>query len=64
VKEAGSITDRARREELYSKAHAKIAEEAYWVPLWTYNVNYVLSKELDYTPTDDEVIRFADFAWK
>jgi ABC-type dipeptide transport system, periplasmic component len=64
VKEAGSITDRAKREELYSKAHAKIAEEAYWVPLWTYNVNYVLSKELDYTPTDDEVIRFADFAWK
>lgn len=64
VNEAGSITDRAKREELYSKAHAKIAEEAYWVPLWTYNVNYVLSKELDFTPTDDEVIRFADFSWK
>ncbi|QFT59485.1 Glutathione-binding protein GsiB precursor [Sulfitobacter sp. THAF37] len=64
VKEAGSVTDRAKREELYSKAHAKIAEEAYWVPLWTYNVNYVLSNELAFTPTDDEIVRFADFSWK
>ena len=64
VKQAGSITDRAERQALYSKAHAKIADEAYWVPLWTYNVNYVLSKELNFDPTDDEVIRFADFSWK
>lgn len=64
VKSAGSITDRATRTELYSKAHAKIADEAYWVPLWTYNVNYVLSKDLAFVPTDDEIVRFADFSWK
>lgn len=64
VEKAGSTTDREEREALYSKVHNKIADEAYWVPLWTYNVNYVLSKELSFTPTDDEVIRFADFAWK
>lgn len=34
------------------------------MPLFTYNVNYVMSPELDFTPTDDELIRFYDFAWK
>ncbi|ASM74731.1 heme-binding protein A (plasmid) [Pseudosulfitobacter pseudonitzschiae] len=64
VTKAGSITDRDERQALYSQAHAKIANEVYWVPLWTYNVNYVMSKELSFVPTDDEVVRFADFSWK
>lgn len=64
IEEADSTIDEDKRKALYSKALNKIADEAYWVPLWTYNVNYVMSKELSYQPTDDEVIRFFDFAWK
>lgn len=64
VNEANSINDRAKRLELYEKADKKIADQAYWVPLWTYNVNYVMSNDVVYTPTDDEIIRFFDFAWK
>jgi peptide/nickel transport system substrate-binding protein len=64
VKEANSVVDRQKRLDLYEKADKKIADEAYWVPLWTYNVNYVMSNDLAFTPTDDEIIRFFDFSWK
>lgn len=64
LKAADATIDKELRKELYSKALKKIADEAYWIPLFTYNVNYVLGKEMDFTPTDDEIVRFFDFAWK
>lgn len=64
INEADTTIDKDKRKALYSQALRKIAEEAYWVPLWTYNVNYVISRELSYKPTDDEVVRFFDFTWK
>ncbi len=64
INEADTTNDKAKRKALYSKALKKIADEAYWVPLWTYNVNYVMTPEVDYKPTDDEIVRFFDFKWK
>ncbi len=64
IKTADKTKDKAARKSLYAKALTKIADEAYWVPLWTYNVNYVMSDEVTYTPTDDEIVRFFDFGWK
>ena len=64
LKEADSITDKEKRQELYKLALTKIVEEAYWVPLFTYNVNYAMSNELDYTATPDELVRFFTFGWK
>ncbi len=61
---ADKSTDKAARKDLYKKALTKIVDEAYWVPLFTYNVNYAMSKELDFTATPDELVRFFTFGWK
>lgn len=60
---ADSSTDPEKRIEFYSKALKKIADEAYWAPMFTYNTNYVTSKEVSYTPTADEVLRFTNMTW-
>ncbi|HTV72039.1 MAG TPA: ABC transporter substrate-binding protein [Rhizobiaceae bacterium] len=59
-----TVTDPEERKKLYSQAFKRIADEAYWVPLFTYNTNYVLSQELAFTPTLDENIRFYQMSWK
>ncbi|MCA0964180.1 ABC transporter substrate-binding protein [Salipiger bermudensis] len=60
---ADSSTDPDERIEYYTKAIQKIAEEAYWAPMFTYNTNYVFSQDVSYTPTADEVLRFVDMSW-
>lgn len=52
------------RKENYSKALKKIADEAYWIPLFSYNSNYVFSKDVEFTPTPDEIVRFFTMSWK
>jgi peptide/nickel transport system substrate-binding protein len=64
INAADSTPDKELRKSLYSKALKKIADQAYWAPLWTYNVNYVKTSDVDFAPTDDEIVRFFDFAWK
>ncbi|MEH6741664.1 MAG: ABC transporter substrate-binding protein [Sulfitobacter sp.] len=61
--EADNVTDRAVREQLYSSALKRIAEQAYWLPLFSYNANYVYSKGLNFTPTPDEIPRFFTASW-
>lgn len=61
---ADSSTTPETRLENYSKALKKIADEAYWVPLFSYNTNYVFSKEMAFTPTADELVRFSQMSWK
>ncbi|MEC9311825.1 MAG: ABC transporter substrate-binding protein, partial [Pseudomonadota bacterium] len=61
---ADSATDPEVRKENYSKALKKIADQAYWVPMFSYNTNYVFSQDVAYTPTADEVLRFTDMEWK
>lgn len=60
---ADTSTDPAQRKEYYSKALKRIADEAYWVPMFSYNTNYVFTKEVAYTPTPDEVLRFTTATW-
>ncbi|GAA6177009.1 ABC transporter substrate-binding protein [Sulfitobacter pacificus] len=60
---ADSSTDGEKRKEYYSKALKKIADEAYWVPMFSYNTNYVFGNEVSYTPTPDEVLRFTTMTW-
>ena len=62
--EADSITDPAKRKELYSKALKKIADQVYWLPLFSYNTNYIYNADLDFTPTPDEIPRFFSASWK
>lgn len=61
---ADNSIDVAVREESYAKALTRIADEVYWLPLWSYNVNYVYSNELEFTPYPDEIPRFFQARWK
>ncbi|WP_413788578.1 ABC transporter substrate-binding protein [Paludibacillus litoralis] len=60
---ADSSTDPEVRKEYYSKALKRISDQAYWAPMFTYNTNYVYSKDVLYTPTSDEVLRFTTMKW-
>ncbi|ETX16285.1 ABC transporter substrate-binding protein [Roseivivax halodurans JCM 10272] len=61
---ADSSTDPETRVEYYTKALQRIADEAYWAPMFSYNTNYVFTKEVTYEPTPDEVLRFVDMSWQ
>jgi peptide/nickel transport system substrate-binding protein len=60
---ADTTVDSELREQNYSKALRKIADEAYWLPLWSYNVWYAFSNDLEFTPTPDEIPRFFKARW-
>jgi peptide/nickel transport system substrate-binding protein len=60
---ADSSTDPDTRIEHYAKAIERITDQAYWAPMFSYNTNYVFTKEVSYTPTADEVLRFTTMEW-
>ena len=64
LKKGGGTVDRDVRLAAYDKALNKIAAEAYWLPLWTFNTNYAMSQDVDWTPTADEIPRFFLADWK
>lgn len=64
LQEADTTMDRARREELYADALQVIAEEAYWVPLWTYSVFTAQNSELELSLQPDEFVQFYNASWK
>ncbi|NDW05650.1 ABC transporter substrate-binding protein [Jiella pacifica] len=55
--------DKDARAKSYSKALNRIADEAYWVPLWTYGAYYAMSQDTNFKPTSDEIVRFFDVTW-
>jgi peptide/nickel transport system substrate-binding protein len=62
--EADSSIDTPKRKQLYSEALKRIADEAYWCPMFTYVSNNCFSKDLDFTPYPDAVPRFFMAKWK
>jgi peptide/nickel transport system substrate-binding protein len=64
LREGDISTDPAVREAAYTKALKKIAQEAYWIPLFTYTKNYIFASDLDFKPTPDEYPRFFTARWK
>lgn len=60
---ADSSTDPEVRKENYKLALQRIADEAFWAPMFSYNTNYVFTKQVAYEPTADEVLRFVDMSW-
>jgi peptide/nickel transport system substrate-binding protein len=64
IDEADAHTDPAKRKAVWQKALARIAAEAFWVPLFTYAKYYAFSKDLAFTPTSDEVPQFFAAKWK
>ena len=61
---ADTSTDIATRKENYAKALARIQENVCWLPMFTYTKNYAYTKDLDFTPTADEIPRFFTAKWK
>ena len=64
VKEGGSVADPGARKAVYKEALTRIADQAYWLPLWTMPVNYAFSADLDIPVTDDENPPFWQARWK
>ncbi len=62
--EADTSIDTQKRKMLYKKALQRIAEQAYWAPLFTYVSNNCFSKDLNFTPYPDAVPRFFQASWK
>jgi peptide/nickel transport system substrate-binding protein len=56
--------DPKARNEVYKKALVTISENAYSVPLWSLPVYYVASKEVNFKPYSDELVRFWEMSWK
>jgi peptide/nickel transport system substrate-binding protein len=56
--------DEAKRLEIYTKGVQLIAEQAYWAPLYTFTVNYLMSKDLDFPVPRDGLPRLFLARWK
>lgn len=63
MEEAAVTTDEEKRKELYKKALSRISSELYWLPMFTYAKYYAFSKDLDFTPTSDEIPPFYAAKW-
>lgn len=57
-------TNAKERNELYRKALARIADQAYFIPLFTYGRIYAVNSDLDYPVTADELAHFYMARWK
>src|SRR3546814_12228319 len=56
--------DPQQRKMLYKKALTRIAEQAYFIPLFTYGRIYAFESDLDYTVTQDGLSNFYMASWK
>jgi peptide/nickel transport system substrate-binding protein len=64
VDEAAMLTDPEKRKEIYDKVIAKVTDEAYWAPLFTFSANYAFSNDVEFTPNIDEMPRWYNARWK
>jgi peptide/nickel transport system substrate-binding protein len=64
LEEGDNSIDTNHRKEVYAKALKRIADQAYWLPLFTYVANYAFTEDLDFTPQPDAVPRFFLSKWK
>ena len=64
IAEADGTIDPEKRKALWKQALGRIADEAFWVPLFTYAKYYVYGKDLDFKATSDEIPQFFRAKWK
>lgn len=60
----GSTVDPEKRKEAYRKALARIADQAYTVPLYSLPVFYAATADLVFKAYPDEMPRFWEMTWK
>ncbi|AJY39613.1 ABC transporter substrate-binding protein [Burkholderia humptydooensis] len=61
---ADTSNDPAVRKTNYAKALARISEQAYWAPLFSYSTNYAYASALNFNAYPDELPRFYEASWK
>ncbi len=64
LKEADTSADPALRKADYAKAIHRVTEQAYVLPLNSFNINYAATKDLDFKGYKDEIPRFYLYRWK
>ena len=64
LKDAGSVTDKARRADDYKKAITKLMDQMYMLPLNSYNIFYAYTSELNFESFKDEIPRYYLYSWK
>lgn len=64
VMAAEATTDQDERLELYEQALNRIADQAYWAPLFSYSANYLVSPDLDFPLSADGLPRLQHSSWK
>lgn len=64
IKKGDQEIDRDLRKKTYGDALKRIADEAYFLPLWTYNVNFAVKDDVNMTIEPDEIARFFNATWK
>lgn len=64
IEHADSLTDPEQRRAAWQRVLARIADEAFWVALFTYAKYYAFSADLNFVPTSDEIPQFYRATWK
>lgn len=64
VMAAERTTDQDERLALYEAALNRIADQAYWAPLFSYSANYLVSPDLDFPLSADGLPRLQHSSWK
>jgi peptide/nickel transport system substrate-binding protein len=64
VEAAARTIDPEERKRLYSAALKRIAEQAYWIPLYTFSQNYLVSADLKFPVPKDGLPRLFLAHWK
>ncbi|MEM9355874.1 MAG: ABC transporter substrate-binding protein [Pseudomonadota bacterium] len=63
-KSALETTDGKARKTAYGEALKKISAKAYWVPLYQYTQNYIVSKDVKFSAPQDGIPRLNRLSWK
>lgn len=61
---ADHTVDSDERKALYKKALSRIADQAYFIPIFTYGRIYAINSDLNYKVTPDEAAHFYMASWK
>ena len=64
LKGGDTSVDPAVRLQDYHAALDKIQEQLCWLPMFSYSVDYAFSRDLNFTPTADEIPQFYRASWK
>ena len=59
-----ALGERLELDHVDKGALAKVTQQAYWAPLFTYVRNYAYNSDLDFVPTPDEISHFYAASWK